>query len=108
MPILAAGLMVILMASCGPGYVSTGVSYGRPGYYAPRPYYGYNYGYRPYGYYRPPVVVAPPVVVRPRYYSPAPRVYNGGGGRGSYGSSPNARSGFGGGYNGGGRSRGPR
>lgn len=108
MPFLAAGIMVVMMASCGPGYVSTGVGYG-PGYYAPRPqpYYGYNYGARPYGYYRPPVVVAPPVVVRPRYYTPAPRVY---GGRGAYGGgSPNARGGYGGGgFGGGGRSRGPR
>ncbi|GAB4042596.1 hypothetical protein GCM10028774_55320 [Spirosoma jeollabukense] len=100
MPILAAGLLVVLMASCGPAYVNTGVGYG-PGYYSARPYYGYGYGYRPYGYYRPPVVVSPPVVVRPRYYSPR-----------YYGGSPNARGGFGGsrgGYNGGGgRSRGPR
>ncbi len=98
MPLLTAGLLVVLLASCGPAYVNTGVGYSRP--------YGYNYGYgynpygygysRPYGYYRPPVVV------RPRYYSPAPRVYGG---------SPNARGGFRGGYNGGGgggRSRGPR
>ena len=99
MPLLAAALLVFILASCGPAYVSTGVGYG------PRPYYGYNYGYnygyRPYGYYRPPVVV------RPRYYSPAPRYYGGG--------SPNARGGYGGGYNGGrgsygggGHSRGPR
>lgn len=103
MPLLMAGLLVVLLASCGPAYVSTG-----PGY-APRPYYGYNYGYRPYGYYggygyarpyyRPPVVVAPRVV-RPRYYGPGsvPRSYGGGG-------NPGARSG--GGF-GGGRSRGPR
>ena len=90
-PFLVAALMVVLMAGCGPGYVNTGVGYG-PGYYGARPY-GYNYGYRPYGYYRPPVVV------RPRYYSPSPRYYGGG--------SPNARGGYGGGY-GGGRSRGPR
>ena len=88
MPLLVAGLLVVLMTSCGPAYVNTGVGYG------PRPYYN-NYGYRPYGYYRP----APPVVVRPRYYAPAPRYY----------SNPNARRGYGGGYSrGGGRSRGPR
>lgn len=97
MPLLVAGLLVVLMASCGPAYVNTGAGYG------PRPYYGgygyNNYGYRPYGYYRP----TPPVVVRPRYYAPAPRYYGG---------SPNARRGYssgGGGYRGGsGRSRGPR
>ncbi|QMW02134.1 hypothetical protein [Spirosoma foliorum] len=100
LPLLTAGLLVVLMTSCGPAYVSTGVGYG------PRPYYGYGYnpygygyGYaRPYGYYRPPVVVRP----APRYYSPAPRYYGGG--------SPNARRGYGGGggFGGGGRSRGPR
>lgn len=104
MPLLTAGLLVILLAGCGPSYVGvgTGPAYG-PGYYGPRPYY--NYGYRPYGYYgyrRPPVIVAPPPVIvqRPRYYSPAPRYYN----------SPNARGNYGGGgYGGsGGRSRGPR
>jgi hypothetical protein len=99
MPLLTAGLIVLLMASCGPAYVNTGAGYG-PGYYGARPYYGYNYGYRPYGYYRPPVVVAPPVVVRPRYYTPTPRPRY-------YGGSPNARGGFGGGY-GNGRARGPR
>ena len=97
---LIALLLTLMMVSCGPAYVNTGVGYG------PRPYYGYN-GYRPYGYgygYRRPVVVAPPVVVRPRYYNPAPRYYN----------SPNARGGgYGGGYRSGGggggsRSRGPR
>lgn len=98
LPLLMAGLLVVVMTGCGPAYVNTGVGYG------PRPYYGYGNGYyRPYGYYRPPVVVAPPVIVRPRYYAPAPRYYN----------SPNARGGYGGGgyrggYNGGGRSRGPR
>jgi hypothetical protein len=98
-PLLTAGLLIVLMASCGPSYVSTGVGY------APRPYYGYgynSYGYaRPYGYYRPPVIVTRPnVIVRPRYNA-APRYYN----------SPNARSGFGGnsgGYRGGSRGRGPR
>ena len=95
-PFLAAALMVVLVASCGPAYVGTGAGYG--GYYN-RPY-SYGYGYRPYGYYRPPVVVAPPVVVRPRYYSPAPRYYGG---------NPNARGSFGGGgFGGGARSRGPR
>lgn len=93
LPLLTAGLLVVLMTSCGPAYVSTGVGYG------PRPYYGnpYGYGYaRPYGYYRPPVIVRP----APRYYAPAPRYYGG---------SPNARRGYGGGsYGGGGRSRGPR
>ncbi|WP_461100859.1 hypothetical protein [Spirosoma koreense] len=92
MPLLTAILLVVVMASCGPAYVSTGVGY------APRPYYGYGYGYAPYGYYRP--YYRPPVVVaRPRYYTPAPR-YRGG--------SPSARGGYGGGFNGGGRSRGPR
>jgi len=98
MPFLMASLLVVLMASCGPGYVSTGVGYG------PRPYYGYNYGYPGYGYYRPyyrPPVIVQPQIVRPRYYSP----------RGGYYSSPNARGGYGngyGGYRGGGRGRGPR
>ena len=92
LPLLTAGLLVVLMASCGPAYVGTGGGYGG-GYYGARPYYGYGYGARPYGYYRPPVIV------RPRYYAPAPRYYGGG--------SPNARGGYGGGY-GGGRSRGPR
>ncbi|GAB3987481.1 hypothetical protein GCM10028807_07790 [Spirosoma daeguense] len=80
-----AGLFIVLMTSCGPAYVSTGGNYG------PRPYYRYNYGYRPYGYYRP----APPVVVRPRYVAPRYRNYN---------YSPNARSGY---YNRS-RGRGPR
>lgn len=104
---LVASLLVVLLASCGPAYVSTGVGYG--GYYG-RPYYGYGggygygYGYNPYGYYRPPVIVAPRVVV-PRYrnYGPGyvPRAYGGG--------SPGARGGYGGGFGGGGgRSRGPR
>ena len=93
LPLLMAGLMVVLLASCGPAYVNTGVGYG------PRPYYGY--GYRPYGGYgygyRPPVIIRP----QPRYYSPSPRYYGG---------SPNARGGYGGGGygGGGGRSRGPR
>ncbi|WP_223860264.1 hypothetical protein [Spirosoma validum] len=101
MPLLTAAMLVVLLASCGPAYVSTGAGYG-PGYYGARPYgYNYGYGYRPYGYYRPPVIVnRPPVVVRPRYYSPSPRNYGGG--------APRARGGYGGGYNGGGRSRGPR
>lgn len=101
MPLLAAGLLVVMMTSCGPGYVSTGVGYGGYGGYGARPYYG-GYGYNPYGYYRPPVVVRrPPVIVRQRYYTPSPRYnYN-------RGSSPNARSGSRGSY-GGNRSRGPR
>ncbi len=90
MPLLTAGLLVILLTSCGPGYVSTGVNYG------PRPYYGYA---QPYGYYRRPVVVRPPVVVRQRYYAPAPRYYNNG---------SNARRSYGGNYSSGRRSRGPR
>lgn len=89
--VLTAAMLITLLASCGPAYVNTG--YGG-GYYN-RPY-GYNYGYRPYGYYRP----APPVVVRPRYYAPAPRYYGGG--------NSGARRGYGGGNYGGGRSRGPR
>jgi hypothetical protein len=97
MPWLMASLLVVLLASCGPSYVSTGVGYGP----RPYPYYGYNYnyGYRPYGYYRPPVVVAPRVV-RPRYYS-----YGPGSVPRSYRGNPGAR--MGGGY-GGGRTRGPR
>lgn len=101
-PLLVAGLLVAIMTSCGPSYVRTGAGYGG---YGVRPYYGNSYGYSPYGYYRPPVVVRrPPVVIRQRYYTPAPRSnynYN-------RGSSPNARSGSRGSYNGGSRSRGPR
>jgi hypothetical protein len=86
--------LALMLTSCGPSYVGVNAGY-------PRPYYGY--GYVPYGYYRPyyrPPVVVSPRVVRPRYYSPAPRYYGG---------SPNARGGFnGGGYRGGSRSRGPR
>ena len=98
MPLIAAGLLVVLMTSCGPSYVRTGVGYGG---YGARPAYGY--GYSPYNnyarpYYRRPVIVRPPVVVRQRYYTPAPR-YNGGSARRGY---------SGGSYNGGGRSRGPR
>ena len=60
-----------------------------------------NYGYNPYGYYRPPVIIRPQVA--PRYYSPSPRYYGGSPGGGYNGG----RSG--GGYSGGGgRSRGPR
>lgn len=109
MPLLTAGLLVLLLTSCGPSYVGVGTApnygYGRQGYYAPRPYY--NYGYRPngygYGYRRPPVIVQ-----RRTYVVPRSR-YNS---RPSY--APNARSG---GYNNGGyrsngpgnsRSRGPR
>lgn len=89
--------LALLLASCGPSYVGVNTGYARP-------YYGYGYGYRPYGFYRPYGYYRPPVVVRPRYYAPAPapRYYN----------SPNGRSGFGGGNYGGGygsgRSRGPR
>lgn len=108
MPLLTAGLLVVLLTSCGPSYVGVRTApdyrygYG-PGYYAPRPYY--NYGYRPYGYgYR-----RPPVVVQRRTYVVPRSRYNS---RPSY--TPNARSG---GYNNGGyrsngssngRSRGPR
>lgn len=99
MPLLLAGLLVVLLTSCGPSYVRTGVGYG-PGNYGVRPYYGYN-NYNPYRYYRRPVIVRPPVVVRPRYYTPSPRYYGGGSARGGY---------SGGNYNQGnsGRSRGPR
>lgn len=94
MPLLAISMLVVLMTSCGPSYVGVGAG----PYYGPRPYYGYNYGYRPYGYYRPPVIVQRPTYIIPRggYYN---RPY------------PNARRNYGGGsYNGygGGRSRGPR
>lgn len=107
MPLLTAGLLVLLLTSCGPSYVGVGTApgygYGRPGYYGARPYY--NYGYRPhgYGYQRPPVIVQ-----RRTYVVPQSR-YNS---RPSY--TPNARSGRydNGGYrsNGSssGHSRGPR
>ncbi len=98
MPLLTAGMLVVLLASCGPSYVNTGVGYGPRPYYGPQPYAYNNYGYRPYGYSRRPVIVRPPVVVRQRYYAPAPRYRN---------NSPNARSGYGRSY-GGGRARGPR
>lgn len=105
-PLLTAGLLVVILTSCGPSYVGVGTTpnygYG-PGYYAPRPYY--NYGYRPYGYaYR-----RPPVIVQRRTYVVPRSGYNN---RPSY--SPNARSGRydNGGYrsngSGNGRSRGPR
>ncbi len=103
MPILVASLLVILLASCGPSYVGVGTAPSYPpGYYGARPYYGYNYGYRPYAYRRPPVIVQ-----RRTYVVPRGRSYS----RPSY--TPNARSGRydNGGYrsnNGNGRSRGPR
>ena len=106
MALLSAGLLVVLLASCGPSYVGvrTAPNYGYGYGYGPG-YYGYGYG--PYGYYRrPPVIVQRRTYVVPRYrnYNNAP----------SY--SPNARSGR---YNKGGayrnngsansgRSRGPR
>ena len=112
MPLLMAGLLAILLTSCGPSYVGvgTGPGYGGygygPGYYGARPYYGY--GYRaPYGYGRPPVIVQRRTYVVPQYR------YN----NGAPGYAPNARSGGGygggGGYRsygggGGGHSRGPR
>ncbi|WP_375444542.1 hypothetical protein [uncultured Fibrella sp.] len=83
MSVPLVGLLVLLMASCGPSYLNTGVGYGQ------RPYYG-NRGYV---YSQPRVIVAPPVVVRPPYY-------------GGY-ANRNARGGYGGSY-GGGRSRGRR
>lgn len=96
MPLLTAGLLVMLMASCAPAYVGVGSGPAYGGYYGPRPYYNYNYGYR-----RPPVIVQ-----RRTYVVPRTR-YNS---RPSY--SPNARSGRynNGGYrsNGTGRTRGPR
>ena len=106
MPLLTAGLLVVLLTSCGPSYVGVRTApnygYGR-GYYAPRPYY--NYGYRPYGYgyQRPPVIVQRRTYVAPRYQNNS---------RPSY--TPNARSGRydNGGYRSNGpgnsRSRGPR
>ncbi|QJW92468.1 hypothetical protein HNV11_23230 [Spirosoma taeanense] len=101
MPLLTAGLLVVLLASCGPSYVGvrTAPPYGpAPGYYGPRPYYGYNYGYRPYAYRRPPVIIERRTYVTPRY---------------RYNNAPNARAGVpNGGYRGNnynnGRSRGPR
>ena len=108
--LLTAGLLAVILTSCGPSYVGvrTGppaYGYG-PGYHAPRPYY--NYGYRPYGnggygYGRPPVIVQ-----RRTYVVPQNRYNN----RPSY--TPNARSGRydNGGYRsngqGNGHSRGPR
>ncbi|MBO0947757.1 hypothetical protein [Fibrella forsythiae] len=71
--VLLSGALIILMASCGPSYLSTGVGYSQP------PYYG------GYGYARRPVIVAPPVVVRPRYYAPPPRAYYPGARGRSYG-----------------------
>ncbi len=99
MPLLMATLMVVLLASCGPSYV--GVN-SRPAYgYYGRPYYGgyggYGYYNRPYGYYRPPVIVQ-----RRTYIAPVPR-YNP-----PRNYAPNGRIGGGGNFNGGGRSRGPR
>lgn len=108
MPLLTAGLLVILLTSCGPSYVGvrTAPNYGYgPGYYAPRPYYN-NYGYRPYagyGYRRPPVIVQRRTYIVPR---------NNNSNRPTY--TPNARSGRydNGGYRSNGstnsRSRGPR
>jgi hypothetical protein len=55
--------MILLVASCGRGYVRGGYGYGRP--------YGYDYPRRPYRY-----AVPPPVVVVPRY-CPPPRRGNG-------------------------------
>lgn len=111
MPLLTAGLLVVLLTSCGPSYVGVstapGYGYGRPGYYAPHPYYGYGYSpYNAYGYGRPPVIVQ-----RRTYVVPQTQYrYNN---RPSY--SPNARAGSydnGGGFRsngpGSGRSRGPR
>lgn len=102
MPLLMATLMVVLLASCGPSYVGVNT---RPAYgYYGRPYYNnYGYGYynRPYGYYRPPVIVQQRTYVTPSPRYNAPRSY-----------APSGRSGGsfgGGGFNGGGRSsRGPR
>ncbi|WP_461098890.1 hypothetical protein [Spirosoma luteolum] len=100
MPWLMAGLMIVLLASCGPSYVGVGTGPAYGGYYGPRPYYGpsYGYGYRPY--YRPPVVVQ-----RRTYIVPSRPSYNN---RPSY--APNARSGYNGGgrRGGGGGYRGPR
>ena len=94
MSFLAAGLLVVMMAGCGPGLCK------HRGWIRPRllcstpPYYGYNYGPDPMGITDRRSWFAPPVVVRPRYYAPAPRVYGGSIGRGSYGGgSPNARGG---------------
>lgn len=94
MPLLTAGLLVVMLASCGPSYVGVRTSPYGYGYYGARPYY--NYGYRPYNYYR-----RPPVIVQRRtYVVPRSRSYT----RPNY--SPNARSGNG--SYGNGRSRGPR
>ncbi|WP_460977022.1 hypothetical protein [Spirosoma knui] len=100
MPLLTAVLLVMVMASCGPSYVGVGTTPPPPpGYYGPRPYYGYSYGPRPY-YRRPPVIVQRRTYVVPRY---SPRYNN----RPSY--NPNARAGGYGNYRGNnGRSRGPR
>jgi len=94
-PFLAAILMVISLASCGPTYVN-----GRSGYYGTRPYYGY--GARPYnGYYGGSYYRRPPVVVQRRTYVVPQRSY-------ARPSVPNARSGYGGFRGSSGRSRGPR
>ena len=72
-------LLAVTLWSCGPSYVGVrtgGYGYG-PGYYGPRPYYGYGY--------RPPVVIAPrPYAVRPYYNRPnySYRNYGRGGGGG--------------------------
>jgi hypothetical protein len=102
MPLLTAGLLVVLLTSCGPSYVGVGTAPGYgygPGYYGARPYY--NYGYRPA--YRRPVIVQ-----RRTYVVPQSRY------RGKPSYTPNARAGRynNGGYRsngpGNGRSRGPR
>ena len=105
MPLLTAGLLVVLLISCGPSYVGVGTGgygYGR-GYYGARPYSGYGYSPYGYGYGRPPVIVQRRTYVVPQYRNYGP----------SY--SPNARSGGygnggfrGNGSGGGGHSRGPR
>ncbi|WP_198045051.1 hypothetical protein [Spirosoma montaniterrae] len=89
-PLLSAVVLIILLSSCGRSYVGVGTApgpYYGPGFYGPRPYYGYRHA--PYGFYR-----RPPVIVQRRtYVVPRNRFYN----------SPNARS-----YNGAPRSYGPR
>jgi hypothetical protein len=108
MPLLMAGLLAIVLTSCGPSYVGVGTNPGYgygPGYYGARPYYGYGYA-RPYGYgySRPPVIVQRRTYVVPQYrynnrsYSPNARSGGGYGGNGGYRSNGG----------GGGRSRGPR
>ncbi len=90
MPLLSAVVLMVILSSCGPSYVGVRTApnpYYGPGFYGPRPFYGYRHA--PYGFYR-----RPPVIIDRRTYVVPRNRYN---------NSPNARS-----YNGGYRSYGPR